>query len=313
MSTALGISAALLAAMSFAAGGVLQQRAAARTTDVEALSVGFVASLLRQRLWLCGVALAIASYGLQMLALALQPLTVVQPLLVTEVIVAVPLSARLAGHRLRAREFAGLLLVAGGVAATLWGAAPHGQAGGHGTPSRWLFAVVAVLLAVALLRSAARGRSAVARARLYSGAAALLFALAAAMLVVTVDGLAGSGVGVFCGPAPYGVAAAEVAGMVFIQSAFQAGPLAVAMPVVNWAQPLVAVALGIGVLGESVLTDAGHLGALAIGALGALVGIVVLDGSPRVRAMHAGCDPAPRPAATELVRNVGVPVCALAA
>jgi hypothetical protein len=107
------------------------------------------------------------------------------------------------------------------------------------------------------------------------------------MLVVTVDGLAASGVGVFATPAPYGVAAAELAGMFFIQSAFQAGPLAVAMPIVNWVQPLIAVALGVSVLAEPMPTDARHLGALAVGALAALAGILVLDRSPRVRAMHA--------------------------
>jgi drug/metabolite transporter (DMT)-like permease len=283
---ALGVIAALLAALSFALAGVLQQRAAARTTEAGALSAGLVASLLRQRAWLLGVALAIASYGLQMLALAMQPLTVVQPLLVTEVLIAVPLSARLAGQRLGRREFAGLLVVAGGLAATVYGAAPQGEPASHGTPVRWFLAAGAVLTAVAMLALAARGRSALARARLYAGAAALLFALAAAMLVVTVDGLAGSGVGVFRSPAPYGVAAAELAGMLFIQSAFQAGPLAISMPIVNWVQPLLAVALGISVLSESVSTDIGHLGALSAGALGALAGILVLNSSPRVRAMH---------------------------
>lgn len=275
--TMLGVFAALLAALSFAVAGVLQQRAAARTTDADALSAGFVASLARQRLWLCGVGLAIASYGLQMLALALQPLTVVQPLLVTEVLIAVPLSARLTGHRLGGREVGGLLLVAGGLAATVYGATPHGAPAGHGTPTRWLFAATTVGLAVAILAAAARRRSDLARARLYATAAALLFALAAAMLAVTVEGLAGSGVGVFASPAPYGVAAAELAGMVFIQSAFQAGPLAVAMPIVNWVQPLIAVLLGITVLSESLLTDVRHLGALGVGALAALAGILVLN------------------------------------
>jgi hypothetical protein len=89
--------------------------------------------------------------------------------------------------------------------------------------------------------------------------------------------LAGSGVGVFASPAPYGVAAAELAGMLFIQSAFQAAPLAIAMPIVNWVQPLVAVVLGIGVLSESVSTDVVHLGALAVGALSALTGILILN------------------------------------
>lgn len=284
MSAVFGVAAALLAAMSFATAGVLQQRAAERTSDA-ALSAGLVVSLLRQRVWLCGVVLAIASYGLQMLALALEPLTVVQPLLVTEVLIAVPVSARLSGHRLGGRLFAGLVLVAGGLAGTVWGAAPHGGLAGHGTPGRWLLAASALLFAVGLLARTARGRSGLVRARLYAGAAALLFALAAAMLAVTVDGLAGSGVGVFASPAPYGVAAAELAGMVFLQSAYQAGPLAVAMPLLNWVQPLTAVLLGVTVLGESPLTDPAHLGALGVGGVGALAGILMLDSSARARAV----------------------------
>lgn len=312
LSVALGVIATLLAALSFAVAGVLQQRAAAQTADA-ALSAGLVSSLLRQRAWLCGVALAVASYGLQMLALALQPLTVVQPLLVTEVLIAIPLSARLTGQRIGRREFGGLLLVAGGLAATVYGAAPHGDLSGHGTPTRWLLAACVVLTAVALLAFAARGRSGMVRARLYAGAAALLFALAAAMLVVTVDGLTGSGIGVLRSPAPYGVAAAELAGMLFIQSAFQAGPLAVAMPIVNWVQPLIAVVLGIGVLSESVSTDVGHLGALSVGALGALAGILVLNRSPRVQAMHPTAESVHSDARLEPADEAAVPAFAMAA
>ena len=308
----LGVTAALLAALCFATAGVLQQRAAARTTGA-ALSAGLVASLLRQRVWVCGIVLAVASYGLQMLALALQPLTVVQPLLVSEVLIAVPLSARLSGHRLGGREFAALALVAGGLTAIVWGAAPHGAPDGHGTPGRWVLAVGALLLVVALLSCTARGRSGLVRARLYAGAAALLFALAAAMLAVTVDGLAGAGLGVFGSPAPYGVAAAELAGMVFLQSAYQAGPLAIAMPIVNWVQPLTAVLLGISVLGEAPLTDPGHLGALGVGALGALVGILMLGSSPRVREILARHDSPPREAERPALGEVATPTFAVAA
>jgi len=129
-----------------------------------------------------------------------------------------------------------------------------------------------------------------------------------------VAGFVAEGLGVLATPLPYVMTVASLCGLVLIQSAFQAGPLAVTMPMVDWVQPLVAVLLAITVLGESLNTSLVHVCALAVGAVTALFGILVLDTSPRVRSMqHAvAVAAAGRQAGTVNVSTAGIDAAATA-
>jgi uncharacterized membrane protein len=71
-----------------------------------------------------------------------------------------------------------------------------------------------------------------------------------------------------------------------MQSAYQAGPLAASMPVVDAAEPSVAIALGIALFGEQVATGTWNLLGTGVGLAGFFVGIVLLDTSPLVRRMQ---------------------------
>src|SRR5207248_2272347 len=79
----LSILLALLAALLFAVGLVVQQRAAMLQQDDEALRVGFLLRLVRQPVWLLGVLASSVGYVAQAGALGSGRLVVVQPLLVT--------------------------------------------------------------------------------------------------------------------------------------------------------------------------------------------------------------------------------------
>lgn len=284
MNTVLGVAAAVAAGGSFAGGGILQQRAAAQSAQ-RSLSTGLLASLARQPIWLAGIGLAAISYGFEALALSAAPLALVQPLLVTELVFAIPISARLAGRPLGGREWVGVLTVSAGIAATVWGLAPSSGRGG-GAPERWALIGGTFAVAAALLAAIGRRRPPLARASLYAAAAALTFALSSALLADTVAGFEADGIGGLLRPAPYGLTLASFGGLFLIQSAFQAGPLAVTMPMVDWVEPLVAVVLGVNVLGESLDTAPDHLVALGLGAAVALGGIVTLDTSPKVRSLQ---------------------------
>ena len=128
----ISVIAAVIAGGCFAAGGVLQQRVASARPDDESLSLSLLADLARRPLWLAGIGMAVLSYGFQALALAYGPLALVQPLIVTELIFAIPISVRLHGMRLHRREWAGALAVAGGLALAIVAAHPRGgqSAGG---------------------------------------------------------------------------------------------------------------------------------------------------------------------------------------
>lgn len=131
MSPAAGIAitvlAALAAAFSFGVGVALQHRQAQLAPGAGRAPLRLLTHLARRRLWLAGLALATAAYGLQALALAFGPLALVAPIVATDLLFAPPLAARWAGHQMRLRDWAGCALAGSGVAVFL-ASCPHHRA-----------------------------------------------------------------------------------------------------------------------------------------------------------------------------------------
>ena len=107
---------ALLAAVCMAIGIVVRQRATMDVPEDEGVSTAMVAALLRKRLWWIGTAVAVAGYVCQAVALTKGSLLVVQPLLVSSLLFALPLSARLADRRVTRAEWAWALLLTASLA-----------------------------------------------------------------------------------------------------------------------------------------------------------------------------------------------------
>jgi drug/metabolite transporter (DMT)-like permease len=279
-----GVSAgaAVLGGLSIASAAVLQQRAASRRPDGERFSVRLVASLFHDRGWLLGLGMSVLSYGFQALALAFGPLTLVQPLVVSELLFAIPVSVHLRGLRLGPREWLAAGAVVTGLTVGLVSAAP-----GQGHPvqpiGRWIPALVAigVLSAAALLTvRAARGPV---RASALAFAGALVSGLQSALFAASLHLLAQRGWGTFARWEPYSLIVASILGGFLLQNAFQAGPLAASSPVVDATLPIVSIGLGVFVLGESVNTSAPALAGAAAGLALLVAGIVTLDTSGVVR------------------------------
>ncbi|WP_344015123.1 DMT family transporter, partial [Streptomyces thermospinosisporus] len=154
---AIAVLASLAAGVCFAVAGVLQQWAASARPDSEALRVRLLGHLVRDRRWLCGIGLAVVAYGFQSLALAFGPLSLVQPLIVTELVFAVPLSARLHRMRLGRREWWGTGAVAAGLALALASARPQGGDPAAASAVSWALVTGGVVAAAcAALAGAAR-------------------------------------------------------------------------------------------------------------------------------------------------------------
>ncbi len=128
MSTPLAVTAALGGALLFGISSVADQRSTKRVKARRPLSPGILINLIRQPLWLIAVGTTVAGFILQVAALDLGSLALVQPLLVCDLIFAV-LIARSVGwqastQRPRARRwdpviFAGVASAAVGVAGFL--------------------------------------------------------------------------------------------------------------------------------------------------------------------------------------------------
>lgn len=282
----ISIIAALLAGASFATAGVLQQRVAQTRPEGESLSPGLLLELAKQRLWLAGIGMAMLSYVFQSLALAFGPLALVQPLIVSELIFALPVSAKLHGLKMGRREWTGALAVAGGLALGI--AASHPRGGSPSAPlGSWLWAVgaVAALTALALLvGSRSRGPL---RASSFALAGASIMGFQSALLSSTVHSFREAGIGAtFLQWQTYLLVVASIGGLLLIQSAYQAGPLATSMPVMDGVEPTVAVVLGIMLFSEVVNTGTLALALTGLGIVAIISGILALDTSPMIKRLH---------------------------
>ena len=101
---------ALLAALLFALGTVLLQKAGMAEPEGGS-SAGLLLRMARRPLWLAGIACAGLGFVLQAAALSLGRLAVVQPLLVSSVVFALPLGAKLTGQRVRRIDIVAALMV----------------------------------------------------------------------------------------------------------------------------------------------------------------------------------------------------------
>ncbi|GFM22635.1 MULTISPECIES: DMT family transporter [Mycobacteriaceae] len=253
---------ALLAAVFLAVGIVVRQRA---TIDVPAeygVSAVMFKTLVRRPLWWAGTGAAIAGYVFQALALATGSLLLVQPILVSALLFALPLSARLARRRVTRGEWAWavLLTVALAVFVVLAKASPGDYAASLSTS-----AIVAVVCTVAVLACVvvAVRTAGWRRAVLLAVAVGVLFGVVAVLTKLVMHLLTHQGVlAVVTTPVLYLLAVLGVIATLLQQSAFHAGSLQTSVPTMLVLEPMIAVLLGAVVLGEHL--DVGRWDAVAI-------------------------------------------------
>jgi drug/metabolite transporter (DMT)-like permease len=282
---AIAIVAALAAGACFALGGVLQQRAASTRPEGESLSFRLIVDLATEPMWLLGIGFAICSYGLEALALSFGPLVLVQPLIVTELLFALPMSVRWAGSHMTTRDWLGTLAVGGGLTLGLVCASP-----GAGRPAapvgQWGLALgIAAGLAALAVLAGRHERGSVARPSLYALAAALVLGCQAALLKATIPRFELGFVVALESWEIWAMAAAAILGLLLVQSAYQSGPLAATMPVVDAVDPAVAIAFGVTLFHEQIRTGP-YLVGVIVGLLGLLAGIWLLDTSPTVQCLQ---------------------------
>ncbi|WP_067545888.1 DMT family transporter [Nocardia crassostreae] len=254
------IVCALLAALCFAVAAVAQQHAAAGVGEDESL----VRELLRNPRWWAGIGGDATGYGLQVVALALGAVLLVQPILVSALVFALPLSARINRRGISARTWAIALALVAALACFLIVGNP--TEGNSTAPLGDWIVPLAVLLGLIGAAVAAGGatRDPARRALLLGAAGGSLFGLAAA-LTVYVTGLFEHGLGQVLGSwQTWALVTAGVTGVYLQQRAFQAGPLAASLPAVTIAEPLAAAFIGVGVLGERLRTGGFGLVVIAL-------------------------------------------------
>lgn len=287
---------ALVAALLFGVGTVLQQRAAMKVSDEDAVKAGLLVQLAKKPVWIAGIVVDGLGFVAQAVALAIGRLVIVQPLLATSVVFALPLGAKLDKRRLTKGEILGAAAVVGGVGAFVVVANPEG---GVDNPSLgvWLVAGAVCAAVSAALVLAARGRSKGLKAALLGSAAGILFALSAALTKVVADQLDGGIFEIFVHWHVYALLVVGWVSMTLSSQALQTGALAPAAATQMSLDPVASLLLGTLAFDERLHTTAIGYALALIGFVVMIVGLVVLSKSQASVETHKAVPRSPTPAA----------------
>ncbi len=294
--TGISIVLALISACVFGAASVAQQRRASRVSAGENL----IRTLIKDRWWWLGIGGDVLGYGLQVAALAFGPVLIVQPLAVTSLLFALPLSARLAGTRLHRTDW----LVAGVLVASLAGFLLVGRPGA-GMPDapagRWLGPglVVVAISAICVVAGFAPRTPARLAAPALGLAGGVLFGSIIALTKPIVHLFEGRSVPDGVGVALtdwhlWVVAVCGLVGMYLQQKAYQRGPISSSMPAIIVGDPLAGAFLGATVLAEPI-TLSGSAGPVVVCCVLGMIGATVVLARRSPAAQAAGPLPAVEP------------------
>ncbi len=268
---------ALLAACAFALGNVLQQKG-----TLEAPASGddprFLVQILRRPVWLAGGVSQLVGWILQALALDRGSLIVVQSITTLNLVIALPLGARITHQENGRQVWFGAVAVVLGVFLFLSVGSPQG---GTSTPSaqEWWTAGVSSLVIVGALAATGWRRQGATRALLFGAAAGVSFALQAAVTKVFVTEFGHGLATLLSSWTIYVLIASAMVGFVLQQSALKTGVLAPAMASSSAVTLFGSVLLGVTVFGQTLSAGGGRIAPALVGLGAALSGIVLLAGA----------------------------------
>jgi drug/metabolite transporter (DMT)-like permease len=275
---ALGLGAAILLACGF----VIQQHVAAQAPADERLSPKLLLDLAHRPMWLVGIGAMVAGQILGAIALGHGSLTVVEPILATNLLFALPLAAAWRRVRLGVRELAGAVLLIVGLAGFVAAAGPANVTVERVSQIGWVIAGLTVLAIsigfVAIGKRCDAGKE----ATLMAAGAGTLYGLQDALTQRTVLILRGGLVHLLTSWQPYALLFVAVLGLTLAQSAFETAPLPASLPAITIAEPICGIALGGGLLGESIRVGGIYLASEAACMVLMVSGVLLVARSPVV-------------------------------
>jgi drug/metabolite transporter (DMT)-like permease len=279
-------------------GLVLQQRVAQRLALSDFLTVRLLWHLARQRAWLLGLGIMVIGQLLGAIALDMGDVSLVEPLLATNLFFALAMARALGGKPLGARGWSGALLLGAGVTLFIMAGNPKPGHAAESTVRHGL--VVGIVVGVAaLLVMVAKRVNLCEEATLLGAAAGVLFGMQDALTHASAQILGSTGVvGLLGSWQPYGLVAVAAAGQVLMQSAFEAAPLRGSLPSITAAESLAGIACGVGFLGDHLRVTGIALAGEVFGLIGCVLGVIMLGRHPALPSGVAARGEAARGAAT---------------
>ena len=267
---------ALIAAFLFALAAALQQKGALNLPTVSLAQPMSLVRLVGQTMWLLGTVALFTGYLFQAGALDRGRLSVIQPLLVTTVVFALPLGYFLTKQHVGGREVIGAVVIIVGLGLFVHFGDP---AGGKENASnlQWTIAIgLLSLLSILLLAFGGSGGLSM-KAALYGTVAGILFGLSSALTKPTLDYLHQSVGTMLSHWECYALAIAGVLGFLLQQVSLGTGRLAPSVATVSVANPVVGILIGTLLFDERLSRPAWHVVIAVIGLGLALAGAVAIS------------------------------------
>ncbi|MGW7196294.1 DMT family transporter [Streptomyces chryseus] len=280
MASVLSVLFAVLTAVGNATGTVLQRVAARRVPPGDAFSFRLIPHLVHSAAWLGGIAVIVVAAACQALALTLGSMSLVQPILVSELPFTLLIACMVSRRPLPAAGWAAAGMIAVGLGVALAAASPH-ERHSEVSPAVWALTLVTTggAMTACVLAALPRPRG-MARAALFSSASAIGYALTATLMKFSTTTFEQHGFGAFLACwQTYGFVAAGAVALFLLANAMESGPLVASQPALTLGEALVSVALGMLVYGDEVRTG-WWLVPEGIGAVMVTWGVLLL---PRVR------------------------------
>lgn len=284
---ALVIVGALVASFLNAWSAVLQRRVAGKPDPKKLFGRDFITRLARNKFWLFGMGLQIAAFLVQALALKEGPLTVVEPLMTTDLVFLMLLLRWQFSVKPGLREWSAVAMLALGLSGLLVAANPHGGTL-ETSPIGWGITSAAIaafiLVSVYIVRRARSGKF---RAALAGTAAGFNFALTAAFTKLTVRGFDHGVAHVFASWPIYALAVSGSISIIMAQSAYGAGPLAASQPAIEISDPVISIIFGVMLFGDTLNHSFLAILVEIISTTVLAIGIILMTGSRRIYESHA--------------------------
>lgn len=247
------LASALMAALSTSV-----QHHAAETAPAEAdRATKLLAHLLGHPVWLLGQALAVGGLVFHVMALHNGPISLVQPIVITGIVFAVPVRAAISHTLPRPQEMLWVLLCAAGLVGFLLASDTRAGTRHVTGAGAFAFTVLGLVVAAALVVASRRVAGRTQKAFVLGSAAGIFFGLVAVLIKMLTTALDTEGLsGIVTGWPLYLLALAGAGGVVTNQLSYRAARLSASMPVLNVVNVLLALAFGYFVFQEVPRTDA---------------------------------------------------------
>jgi hypothetical protein len=285
MSTEVGATLlGLLAAFLFAGAAYYQQRAARETTreghGALAGAYNLMAKLVRDPVWLKGWLVNLAGFGAQAAALHLGSVAVVQPLLATQLLFAMPMASLERRRWPRWRDWGAGLAICAGLVVLL--VVVHAVPSGADVDrSKIVLAALSALAAIVVLVPIASRLGPDVMVLVAGACAGICFAMTAVFIKLTSDDLLNHGIAHTATDwVGYALAVSTALGLVLEQAAFANGPLPWGVATKESVNPIASYAVGVLAFPIVLPSDGRTIAGLVVAGLLLIVGAVGLAHSP---------------------------------